>query len=220
MPRDQVSGDIYLAEETDDGFLICVIDCTGHGVPGAFLTMIASTALTRIIRDEELRDPSRILMRLNYTVKKTLRLDTEYSCSDDGMDAAVCAVHPDKNLLVFAGAKLPLIYIDNDEIRIVKGDRQSIGYKESKRSDIGFDFKTHEIRTEKGMSFYMATDGFADQLGGNNAEKFGNRRFRELLRTISKEPFDKRKDMLIRKFNEHKGNYERQDDVTVVGFSL
>lgn len=226
MPRDIVSGDIFFIEPVDEGFMIiAVIDCTGHGVPGAFLTMIASSALSRIISDERCRDPALILKRLNLIVKATLHQDTAYAVSDDGMDAALCIVNIEEKILTFAGARLPLFCSRNGDMQVIKGDRQSIGYKQSKRSDIDFDFTNHQIQIEKGMSFYMATDGFEDQLGGTgqnqfSLSRFGSRRFKELLKKISGLNFETQEVRLLEAFEAHKGDNDRQDDVTVAGFSI
>ncbi len=226
MPRDIVSGDIFFIEPVDEGFMIiAVVDCTGHGVPGAFLTMIASSALSRIISDEKCRDPALILKRLNLIVKATLHQDTAYAVSDDGMDAALCIINMKEKVLTFAGARLPLFYCRNGCLQVIKGDRQSIGYKQSKRSDIAFDFTNHQIQIEKGMSFYMATDGFEDQLGGSEQSqfalsRFGSRRFISLLGEISNLNFETQEAGLIEAFEAHKGNNNRQDDVTVLGFGI
>ncbi len=235
MPRDVVGGDIFFAESVEDGFVIAVIDCTGHGVPGAFLTMIAYTGLRRIIISEECYDPAQILKRLNTIVKKTLRQDTEDTLSDDGLDAAIVRVQLSVNSeqkmnnvitdncslitdeLTFAGAKLPLLIVHNGEVQIIKGDRQSLGYK---RSDLDFNFTTHTVAVEKGMSFYMYSDGFADQMGGHADRRFGSTQFKELLKGVAVKPFDEQRNMLVEAFEAYRGENEIQDDVTVVGFGF
>jgi len=227
MPKDIVGGDIFFADCFENGFIIAVIDCTGHGVPGAFMTMIAFSALRRIIKDEGCHDPAEILNRLNLIVKTTLQQNTEEASSDDGMDVAICFVRKSitENNLIFSGAKLPLICVYNNELTVIKGDRQSIGYKQSRRSDIDFEFTNHKIDIKKGMCFYMATDGFEDQLGNDTKSRFavtrfGSKHFRELLRDNSVKPFKEQKEILFKTFHDYKGNEERQDDVTVVGFSI
>ena len=237
MPRDIVGGDFIFTNPSEDGFILAVIDCTGHGVPGAFMTMITDFGLRKIIRDEGWRDPAQILRRLNFFVKTSLQQDTDYALSDDGLDAAVvCIRMPDSNYplpaepltlsdsqplsLTFAGAKLPLFYTCRNEVHVIKGGRQSIGYR---RSDLGFNFTNHTIAVEKGMSFYMATDGFADQLGetaGNKVSRLGTRRLRELLKENSPLPFDIQREKMLEAFNIHKGDMERQDDVTMIGFGF
>ncbi len=231
MPKDIVGGDIFFADCFADGFIIAVIDSTGHGVPGAFMTMIASSALRRIIKDEGCHDPAEILNHLNLIVKTTLQQDTEEAASDDGMDVAICFVRKSMTednspvYLIFSGAKLPLICVYNDELTVIKGDRQSIGYKQSRRSDINFEFTNHKIDIKKGMCFYMATDGFEDQLGDDTESRFeisrfGSKRFRELLRDNSVKPFKEQKEIILKIFHDYKGKEERQDDITVVGFSI
>jgi len=213
MPRDIVGGDMIYAQPVEDGFIVAVVDCTGHGVPGAFMTMVASTQLRRIIRDEDCYEPSDILKRLNFLVKTSLRQDSDHARSDDGLDAAICWIKSDT--LSFAGAKLPLYYIHNDRIRVIAGDGQSLGYK---RSNLDFEFSTHTISIEPGMSFYMSTDGFLDQLGGSKRFPFGKKRFRQLLRENCHHDFEEQYAKILRVFNEYKGDNDRQDDVTVVGF--
>ncbi len=245
MPRDIVGGDFIFTDyvlplrdgdsQRESGFIIAVIDCTGHGVPGAFMTMIADFGLRKIIRDEGWCDPAQILKRLSFLVKTTLQQDTDYALSDDGLDAALCFVSEgaasvmsegtvadrqvteDSEQLIFAGAKLPLIYFDNGELKVIKGDRKSIGYK---RSDLNFNFTNHTVRIRRGMSFYMFSDGFVDQLGGEDERRFGTRRFKELLSKNSQLPFKMQKDRLLEAFNIYKGENEIQDDVTVLGFGL
>jgi DNA-binding response OmpR family regulator len=248
MPKDIVGGDIYFADHRcyDAGFVIAVIDCTGHGVPGAFMTMIASSALRRIITDEGCRDPAVILKQLNFTVKKTLHQDKKYAVSDDGMDAAVCVIRgqgsevrgqggcekdnndkdtaSEKPRLIFAGAKLPLFCVFNEKVTVIRGDKQSIGYK---KSDLDFNFTNHTVNIEKGMSFYMATDGFEDQMGENNPRqsrfkysRFSRERLENLFGEISKLSFERQRETLIEVFETYKGEAERQDDVTVVGFRV
>ena len=230
MPRDIVGGDFIFTEyfpspagEGVGGFIVAVIDCTGHGVPGAFMTMIASSGMTKIVKDEGCCDPAQILKQLNVFVKKTLQQDTERALSDDGLDATVCLISglssgaPDNAQLIFAGAKLPLLHIYDDEIIVVKGDRQSIGYK---KSDLEFEFTNHIINIKEGMSFYMFSDGFADQLDEKDERRFGNRRFKNLLKEVMHLPFGKQREILLDAFHTYKGTNEMQDDVTVVGFGF
>ncbi|MDM8524069.1 SpoIIE family protein phosphatase [Desulfococcaceae bacterium HSG8] len=228
QPRDIVGGDFIFTDCSENGIIIAVMDCTGHGVPGAFMTMVATFSLRKIIRDERCQDPGEILKQLNLIVKKTLQQDTKYALSDDGLDAAVCFLSgylsPDgplnainKGQLTFSGARLPLICIHNSETTVIKGDKQSIGYK---KSDINFEFTKHTIPIEKGMSFYMFTDGFADQLGGERGRRFGTRRLKHLLNENALLPFEKQREALLRTFDEYRGENERQDDVTVLGFGF
>ncbi len=217
MPRDVVGGDIFFTEFQADRFIIAVLDCTGHGVPGAFMTMIVSSGLNRIIREESCYNPSEILKRLNFIVKTSLQQDTEYSLSDDGLDAGVCLVKPKERTLMFAGARLPLVYTKPDSVHLVKGDRESLGYK---RSDLNFTFTNQVIPIEDNMTFYLFTDGILDELGGEGRRRFGTAQFKHVVYEHRDEPFDQQKKALLKAFQQHKGNLERQDDVTVVGFGV
>jgi len=217
MPKDVVGGDMLYAEPLDDGFIVAVIDCTGHGVPGAFMTMIASTNLKRIIREETCHNPAEILKLLNFSVKTSLQQDTEHAQSDDGLDAAICLVKPHEKRLIFAGAKLPLYYIHNDKLTVIKGDKQSLGYK---KSDLNFTFTNHTVNIEEGMCCYLSTDGFLDQRGGPKRFLFGNKRFKNLLLENHHEAFDAQSERLLQAFNKYQGDNDRQDDVTVVGFGF
>jgi serine phosphatase RsbU (regulator of sigma subunit) len=217
MPRDIVGGDLIFTDSFEDGFMIVIADCTGHGVPGAFMTMLVSSALGRVILDEGCHDPALILKRVNGIVKTNLKQDTRQATSDDGLDAAICFVNPQERTLTFAGARLPLTYIQNGKIYVVSGNRQSLGYR---RSKVNFDFTNHPVRIEAGMSFYLFTDGFEDQLGGPKNRRFRAKLLRNLFLNISGEPFDKQQELLLQAFHEYKGHNERQDDVTVIGFSV
>ena len=204
-------------EPVTDGIIISVIDCTGHGVPGAFMTMIASTNLQRIIREEACYDPAEILKRLNFAVKTSLQQDTEHAQSDDGLNAAICLLKPDVKCLIFAGAKLPLYYIQQEQLIMIKGDKKSLGYK---KSELDFTFTNHTVDIEACMSFYLATDGFTDQLGGLKRLRFGPKRFKNLLLENQPYTFEQQSSKILQTFNEYKGDNDQQDDLTVVGFRL
>lgn len=232
IPKDVVSGDIIFFDTFQEGVVIAVVDCTGHGVPGALMTMIASSGLTKMIKEEGCRNPAEILKKLNTFVKTTLYQDTEYALSNDGLDAAICFIThqtpdnkqqttdngqqtTDNRKLIFAGARLPLFHISDGNVHVIKGDRQSIGYK---RSDLCFDFTNHTIPVEKEMFFYMLTDGFLDQLNEEGKRRLGSKAFINLLDQNAEKSFEAQKEGLLQAFNDHKGSNERQDDVTVVGF--
>jgi len=176
------------------------------------------------------------LKRLSFLVRTSLQQDTAYSLSDDGLDAAIVSIGlpvagdgsavrrpglpltsylEPRTSLIFAGAKLPLYYMDKDEVTVIKGNRKSIGYR---RSDPDFNFTDHNVPVRKGMSFYIATDGFTDQLGEKDQRRLGTRRFIALLKEKNSAPFIKQRNRLLRAFYAHKGKNEIQDDVTVVGF--
>ncbi|MBF0352970.1 MAG: ankyrin repeat domain-containing protein [SAR324 cluster bacterium] len=215
MPRDIVGGDFFVTHFMGDQFLIAVVDCTGHGVPGAFITMMASTALRRIILYENCESPGEILRKLNVTIKKALHQDHHESMSDDGLDIGICWVKPDQKCLVYAGANLPLFYTDGAGIRSIPGDRESVGYK---RSDLSFNFTDNTLSLTSGMKCYMATDGLMDQLGGNKGFPWGKKRFMESLRNGLSLPVDEQKEQVLANFHTYKNTYDQIDDITLVGF--
>ncbi|NJO14180.1 MAG: SpoIIE family protein phosphatase [Thioploca sp.] len=217
LPKDLVGGDMIYAEAFADSFIVAAIDCTGHGVPGAFMTMVVSTALRRITRDESCYQPSEILKQLNTMVKTSLQQDTEYVTSDDGLDMALCWVNLSEQSLLFAGAKLPLYYIHQNEVHMIKGDKQSLSYK---KSDLNFTFTTHTIKIEPDMYFYLSTDDFIDQVGGEKGFSLGNKRFKNLLLENYHFPLSEQGNKLLEAFNDYKNNYDRLDDVTVLGFKV
>ena len=216
-PRDIVGGDILFSHVFEDGIVCGVIDCTGHGIPGAFMSMIASSGLRKIVSGDNCYDPAKILKKLNFFVKTSLQQDTEHALSDDGMDVSLCYLNFKKQSLTFAGAKLPLIYIYNNKLTLIKGDKQSIGYR---RSNLNFNFTNHIIDLKKGISFYLYTDGITDQLGGERRRIFGTKRLKQLLLDNYKKPFREQRKNIIKAFDSYKGEEERQDDVTIAGCNL
>ncbi len=208
---------IFSSDKFKNGFIVAVIDCTGHGVPGAFMTMLASSSLRRITIDEQCMDPGKILKRLNSIVKKSLQQDSEHVISDDGLDASICFVDIEKKIMTFAGARLSLSVIQSGGLTTVKGDRKSIGYR---KSELDFEFTNHEIVLENNMLFYLYTDGVTDQLGGAKRIPFGRKRFNHRLLDNRNKSFTEQKEEIITAFNQYKGDNEIQDDVTVIGFKV
>lgn len=217
LPRDIVGGDMIYMELFQEHLIITVMDCTGHGVPGAFMTMVASTNLRRITRDEKYHQPAYILKRLNVMVQTSLQQDTEYATSDDGLDAAISVIDFKTKTLTFAGARLPLYYIQDDKLTIIKGDKQSLGYK---NAQLDFIFTSHTLEFRENMAFYLATDGFTDQLGGPKHCSFGKKRFKTLLLENYHHPFQNQREKLLETFKTYQGEDNRKDDVTVVGFGF
>ncbi len=220
-PKDMVGGDIFFVDRFDAGEIIAVMDCTGHGVPAAFMTMIVSVGFRRIVNEEGCTDPGRILEKLNRMVKNTLHQNSDKAVSDDGLDAAICFVPPSDpgqgRRLIFAGARLPLLYVRDGRIQMIKGDRQSLGYVDSDPEHL---FETHVLELQPGMRFYLFTDGFPDQLGGPRRLPFGKKRFKQLILENCEQPFPVQREKLLIAFEQHRGDNERQDDITVVGFAL
>ncbi|MBU2509847.1 serine/threonine-protein phosphatase [bacterium] len=214
-PRDIVGGDIYFAEKYHAGFLLAVFDCTGHGVPGALMTMISSSAIREIMNGASFLDPASMMASLNRFVKTSLHQYSEKTPSNDGLDASICYLNTDKRTLTFAGARQSLVYFIQDRLYLLKGDRHSIGYK---NSNLDFEFTNHTIPLDQTTTIYLYTDGIVDQLGGNKRLAFGNKRFRALLGEAMKKPLREQKEFILSSFNTYRGNNEIQDDITVIGF--
>ncbi len=217
MPKDIVGGDIYYTYYDQNGFIIALMDCTGHGIPGAFMTMIAHSEIRKIILDEACHDPAKILKRMNLYVKTVLKKDHDHSLSDEGLDAGVCRVNSKEQTITFSGARMPLFYLQEGVLHTVKGDRQSLGYKDS---NVDFCFTNHRVQAMETTRFYMASDGYTDQLGGEKRRRMGTKGFRNLILENAKIPFEAQREKMIQAFLTHQGNNEQQDDVTVICFGL
>jgi serine phosphatase RsbU (regulator of sigma subunit) len=216
-PRDIVGGDIYYTHFSDEVFIISVVDCTGHGVPGALLSMVASSILQRIVRSEKLRKPSEILKRLDMIVRLTLDQDSRYSITNDGMDVGICVVDRLARRMTFSGARIPLLIVHDGVSKIIKGSRSSIGYRHSSEQQM---FTDHEIGIEKGMAFYLFSDGITGQTGGEKGIMFGIRRLRSLIENLQGKSFDIQKTAIMEVFSTYQSDVKRKDDITMVGFSL
>ena len=215
-PKDIIGGDIFWLIQNKKGFLFAVIDCTGHGVPGAIVTMIATMAMNQVVQELGPESPGAILKRLNSVIQSTLRQDVKDAPSDDGLDIALCSVNCDADILTFAGANLSLFVQEKDEIQRIKGDKKSIGYKSS---DLTFKFTEHEIAIHKDKKFYMTTDGLIGQAGGDHCLPFGHRRFLKFISEHHESSFSEQKTHLEALLAQYQGNEEQRDDITVIGFT-
>jgi serine phosphatase RsbU (regulator of sigma subunit) len=215
-PRDKVGGDLYIYEESQKGILFGVVDCTGHSVPGGFMTMLAGSMIKKL-SSEYFEDPAKLLSELNIAIKHQLNQDKNNALSDDGLDIGLCYIDKSGEKLRFSGAKLDLIYFNNSEINIIKANKQSIGYKRSKED---YEYTNHEIHINSMESFYLYSDGITDQTGGDKNFPFGNKKFKKLLGDIQGYPMDKQKRLIVDNLVTYQGQNERRDDITIVGFKI
>ncbi|WP_075780167.1 cache domain-containing protein [Marinitoga sp. 1137] len=216
-PANGVGGDFYWFKQNDDGsYYLAIVDCTGHGVPGALMTMTVNSILNRITEDFNHLSLSEILNRLNLIFKKTLNSNKKDFRMDDGLEIGICHIIPDENRLLYAGAGISLYYTNNGEVTRIKGKNIGIGYKRSKTH---YDFEEISIDIEKNMNFYLATDGFEDQNDPQN-KRFGRKKFIQLLREIQIYPMEKQKEILQKALYEHMNGEEQRDDITILGFKL
>lgn len=217
QPKDIVSGDFYWFSETPDDYLIAAVDCTGHGVPGAFMSLVGSTLLNELVH-KKITKPSTILTKLNSAVIKVLhQKKVDVNTSHDGMDMAICSISKDKSKLNFSGALRPLYHVRNNQLTEIKGSRYFIGgYYENLYKT----FEDTEIDLLPGDMIYIFSDGYADQFAEHNKKKFSTKRFKTLLTEISTFESEEQCRILKEQFTSWKGKDEQIDDVMVIGIKF
>lgn len=217
-PRDVVSGDFYWLTEVKKGqegeVIFAAADCTGHGVPGALMSMVGIKTLNGIV-NRGIAAPQEVLETLDVEIRSSLQQDV--SGVNDGMDVALCLYKKEQNILEFSGAKNPLIYIRNKELVQIKGTARAIGGQRGKKQ---ISFKNHQIKIDQPTMVYLFSDGFVDQFGENNKGKFMVKRFHQLLLNIHLLPLTEQKEKLQTAFEEWKGKSNQIDDVLVLGIKL
>ncbi len=215
-PRDIVSGDFYWFSEKNEKLIITVADCTGHGVPGAFMSMIGNTLLNEIVNEKEILNPDEILGQLRENIMKCLKQTGADGENKDGMDIALCVFDKKTLELHFAGANNPLYVISNTDLLEIKGDKQPIGvYKGGHKP-----FTSHQLSLKQGDCIYIASDGYADQFGGINGKKFKYKQMKDLLLSLSTQSMANQKQALNDSIEQWKGELEQVDDILVIGFRV
>lgn len=216
--RDRVGGDSYWFRRTEGkGAFVAVIDCTGHGVPGAFMTLIVHSLFEKAFAAGDTDSPGEILGRMNRLIKDALHQNSPDAVSDDGMDCGLCHIRPESRELLFAGARIPLLLTDDEKIEELRGDRCGLGYV---RSPKDFHFTDHHIELNGKMRFYLATDGYTDQVGGEQGFPFGRQRFRDLIKDSVNMPLGEQERLFRETIETYRGEEPRRDDMTVLGFEI
>ncbi len=212
VPRDVLSGDFYYFTEQNDQVFLAAVDCTGHGIPGAFMSALGHEFLNEIIIHNHNHEPASILNQLHNRVMKALR--QEESNNQDGMEISLCRIDRQKREIVFAGARRPLIIVDEKGVQTVKGDKQAIGG--THKVGVDRDFTEHVIPLAEGTSYYLFSDGLQDQLGAEG--KYGRKRLESLLADMhTKDPQDQI-NLLSENFKNWKGAEKQVDDILLIGF--
>ncbi len=222
-PKDIVSGDFYWFSVLNNKIIIAAIDCTGHGVPGAFMSMIGNTLLNQIVNEKQITTPSEILRLLNQGIFTALHQGKEGALSDDGMDVALCCIDYANNRIEYAGAQNPLYIISDNELEVIKADARSVGgstFISKKKDFLKTEYTNHIIPIKKGMNLYLSSDGYFDQFGGNERKRFGTRKFKELLSNNQQLHIQEQKELVIAAHEEWKGNTAQTDDILVIGVKL
>ncbi len=218
MPKDIVSGDFYWFAKRKNKKFIATADCTGHGVPGAFMSIIGNTLLNEIVSDKEILEPGEILNELHAGIKNALKQSNAEGERRDGMDIALCAIEENSNILEYAGANRPMWIFRGgkaDAMEVIKPNKSPIGglETEDKRR-----FTNNRVELGKGDMIYLSTDGYADQFGGKAGKKMMVKNFQKLLTEILHLPHAEQKEILRRHFIDWKGDQDQVDDVLVIGF--
>ena len=214
-PRDIVSGDFYWFKHADDISYIAAVDCTGHGVPGAFMSMIGNTILNKIV-PEYRTQPAEILDEMRREVINTME-QSEENASRDGMDIAFCAINHQTNVIEYAGAFNPLCLIRNGELKEVKANRMPIG---SYFGKIDRKYTNHKVQLKTGDTFYIYSDGFQDQIGGKGDRKYTSRKFKNLLKEIHDQTPEHQVETLENEIEAWRGSEDQLDDMLIMGVKV
>jgi serine phosphatase RsbU (regulator of sigma subunit) len=212
LPKDIVSGDFYSFQTIGKKDILIAADCTGHGVSGAFLSVVGNALLTQIINEKQIQVPGKILDSLHEALITTL--NQRNNDSTDGMDVAICMVDKESQKMYYAGANRPLYLIRNNELIIYNADKFPVGGLQILHEK---NFQTQEINLMPGDCIYVFTDGYADQFGGDSGKKIMTRIFKEILLKIHSNSAGEQREYLRNYFNQWKGDYEQVDDVLVIG---
>lgn len=216
-PRDVVGGDVYWLLPLADAWLIGVADCTGHGVPGAFLTLVATSALRYALSENPEATPGQVITSMNYFIKDVLAQYTDDAISDDGLELGLCRITKDTGDVTFAGARFSLWIVDEGEVQEIKGDKTGIGYT---TVPIRIDLTDHAVTKSDAAAFYMFSDGFNDQVGGERGRAYGKRRIVKQLLSLADVSMAEQREALLKSFLEYQGEEARRDDLTMVGFRI
>jgi serine phosphatase RsbU (regulator of sigma subunit) len=222
-PKDIVSGDFYWFNQIDNKVVIAVVDCTGHGVPGAFMSMIGNTLLNEIVNEQRITDPALVLENLHSEVRFALKQEDGTSETQDGMDVCLCVLEEGRKNITFSGAKRPLYIVRNGkstpeecEFIEIRGDRKSIGGKQREEHRT---FTNHEFEVRSGDVLYLTTDGLIDQNNSEN-KKYSTKRLTQFFRAHAGLALSDQREALLADFTSHQGDELQRDDITLVGVKV
>ncbi|MEO6882846.1 MAG: tetratricopeptide repeat protein [Bacteroidia bacterium] len=221
-PKDIVSGDFYWASHTETNFLIAAGDCTGHGVPGAFMSMLGINFLNEIVIEKKIVQPDKIMNELRQNIIHALNPEDTTETSQDGMDMVLCSFNFKENKLQFAASNTPLWIIRNstDKMQVQLEEHKPDKFPIGKHDKDKIPFTAHEIQLQKGDIVYTFSDGYADQFGGASGKKFKYKQFQQLLLANCQKPMSEQKEVLNQTIETWRGNLEQVDDVLVIGIKI
>lgn len=217
MPKDVLSGDFYWIEETKDYIYVAAADCTGHGVPGALISIVNFNLLNKAVLEQNLVTPSEILDAVNSWLTVSLHQTYRESAVRDGMDVSLIAIHKHSNEILFAGANNPIYIVSKGELKQIKGDKFPVG---AFIEDQIQKFTTKSFKVNKGDTIYLFSDGFADQFGGDNGKKYKYAPFQQKLIAISEQDLTEQRQVMKQEFLKWKGKHEQVDDVLLIGIKI
>jgi serine phosphatase RsbU (regulator of sigma subunit) len=214
-PRDVVSGDFYFAKKIQNRIFLAVADCTGHGVPGAFMSMLGMAILNELVRRTEIENAADVLNLMRDQVKLSLQQKGEFGEQREGIDMALCIISEDNRELSFSGAYNPLWLFRNNEFIEYRANRQPVGIYLKEQP-----FTEYKIQLKEGDKLYMFSDGFYSQFGGEHGDKLKVKRFQQILTEVSILPIKEQEKALIARYENWKGNEIQIDDILVMGFQV
>jgi serine phosphatase RsbU (regulator of sigma subunit) len=215
-PKDVVSGDFYWASPTQEGFIYITADCTGHGVPGAFMSLLNISKLSQVINENKITKPDIILNNIRTEIIKVLNAEGSSEESKDGMDAVLCKLDIKNLKLEYAAANNAFYIIRNNELLTCKADKMPVG----KGFDDSISFTYNQIALQKGDLIYTFTDGYADQFGGPKGKKFKYKQLEDLLLSIHHLSMQEQSSILKQKFSDWKGPLDQVDDILIIGVKV
>jgi CheY-like chemotaxis protein len=216
-PRDTVGGDIYWCGKWGDGLLVILADCTGHGVPGAFLTLLANGALDAAKNVVEAGNLEALVSNFHQILQETLGQHQDDGESNDGLDMGACYIPDILKTVIFVGAMFDLIVINDGEIDVIRGTKQGLSYRGIPKDQ---HYAANKIKLKGSPNFYMTSDGIIDQIGGERRRSYGKKRFRENLLKIQNLPMPEQKERIKDALVSYQGDEIRRDDISVIGFQV
>ncbi|MCG8575938.1 MAG: SpoIIE family protein phosphatase [Flavobacteriales bacterium] len=217
LPKDIVAGDFYFVEEKGSTIFFSAVDCTGHGVPGALMSVVGFNYLHQAIMEKNIHEPNEILSYLDEGVNDRLRQTGGESGIKDGMDLGLCSYDTETRILQYAGAYNPLYLVTKDGLQETKADKLPIGMNDDGVVDI---YTNHTFQLEKGDCVYLFSDGYADQFGGPRGKKYKYKQLRETLEELYHLPMQEQKQELINRFEAWRGDEAQIDDVLIMGLRV
>lgn len=214
-PKDVISGDFYWSTRHENRLYFAVVDCTGHGVPGAFMSVIGASLLNQLVNERGVYEPEKILYELDKNVRSALRQHQD-STSKDGMDLMLCAFDYDRAEVIFSGANRPLYHLHGQTLTEYKGDKFPIGGNQYAEKT----FTRQRIDLTVGDRFYLFTDGVTDQFGGSAKRKFSPKRLQDFILTHTQTPMLAQLDLFVKEFDGWQGKFHQLDDITLAGIEL